>query len=55
MNTCSLKVAPIVNSAGVLVAPKLFNIILLDFPADLETFYSEYYIIIPMIRVPQQF
>ena len=48
MNTCYLKVASIVHSAGVLVAPKLLNIILLIAPckADLEKIYLEYYIII---------
>ena len=57
MNTCSLEVASIVHSAGVLAAPKLLNIILLNAPckADLEKIYLEYYIIIPMIRVIQQF
>ena len=41
----------------VVAVPKLLNIILLNAPckADLEKIYLKYYIIIPMIRVLQQF
>ena len=39
--TCSLNLASIVHSAGVLAAPKLLNIILLNAPCkeDLEKIY----------------
>ena len=44
-------VPSLIHSAGVVVAPKLLNIILLIAPckADLDKIYLEYYIIIPMI------